>query len=235
MESCKPAAARAAKSPGQGWSLAVNQGNWCHRHRSQRGSSYAALRRAKCPGPVHARSPTISLLSTLTPGQRSATPKAFAPWLIDLTCQSRPPQRRVHQCSKPSRTAWPPDAPFSPVPPPLLTLEKTSLRRRHRSPLYAPQNPHPPLPLQLQARHRLHLLAIRGTQSLSPIRLHFLPQLKKCPPRNKPSPITLTALASPTAAKNMDTMTAKWSALTTALLFYLREGTNFICRPTLKF
>jgi hypothetical protein len=82
------------QSPGQAWSLAVNQGNWNHRHSKPTWLLLCGIAPYQVAWSGFAlEQPSVSVLAHLTPGQRSATPKAFALWLIQLACQAQPAPR----------------------------------------------------------------------------------------------------------------------------------------------
>jgi hypothetical protein len=78
---------------GSPWSLAVNQGNWQHRHAKPTWLYLVGIDPCQVAwSGFTLELQGVRLLSRLTPGQRSATPARFASWLLALACQARRPK-----------------------------------------------------------------------------------------------------------------------------------------------
>lgn len=78
------------------WSIEVDQSHWGHPHAKSTWLYVSGLRRADLPAmPLSFRPLRSSRLTDLTPGQRSATPIAFARWLVAVAercaCPPAPP------------------------------------------------------------------------------------------------------------------------------------------------
>ena len=77
--------------PGQDWSLSVHQGNWGHRHAKPTWLFLSGIQPCQVAwSGFTLEAPSVNILADLTPGQRSATPKAFALWLIELASHANP-------------------------------------------------------------------------------------------------------------------------------------------------